>query len=89
MDFWDVHGLGFLICLLFFPRLTMLFTGIFMSWMSPLFFFGWLIVPRLTVAILASTVYWDTNPTLCVFTWLWALGGESGEKTSCKKRFED
>ena len=86
MGFWEVHGILFIICMLFFPRLTMLFSGIFMSWISPLFFFGWLLVPRITVAILATCVYWTTNPVLCVFTWLWALGGESTEKNVIKKR---
>ena len=83
MDFWDVHGIGFIICLAFLPRLTMLLTGIFMSWMCPLFLFGWIFAPRLAVAIMASMVYFDTNPVLCILTWLWALGGESTEKKTC------
>ena len=80
MNFWDVHGVWFIIFLCCFPRLTMLATGIFMSWINPLFFLGWMFVPRITVAILATTCYWNTNSTLCVFTWLWAVWGDSSEK---------
>lgn len=83
MNFWQVHGIFFILFLCLFPRLTMLCTGIFFSWMSPLFFFGWLLIPRLTVAILATSVYFDTNPVLCVITWIWALSGESTEKKVC------
>lgn len=86
MNFWDVHGIGFLIALLFFPRLTMLFAGICSIWSGVLFWFGWVLAPRLTVAVLATTVYWDTNSILCVFTWIWAMGGESIEKRKIQNR---
>jgi hypothetical protein len=81
MNFWDIHGIWFIFFMFLFPRLTMLFTGIFMAFMSPLFFIGWLIVPRLTVAILASMIYFETNPVLCVLAWFWAFSGEFKEKT--------
>ena len=84
MNFWAVHGIWFIVFMAFFPRLTMLATGIFLGWMSPLFFIGWLLLPRFTVAILATTVYWHTNPILCTFAWLWALGGEREEKRRVK-----
>lgn len=82
MDFWAVHGLWFVFFLCFFPRLTMLAMGIFMAFLSPLFVIGWLLLPRLTVAILATSCYWDTNPVLCVITWIWAFLGEFTEKTN-------
>ena len=41
---------------------------------------GWIFMPRLTVAIIATGLYWDTNPALIVITWMWALAGESTEK---------
>jgi len=87
MDFWDVHGIFFIIFMCFFPRLTMLFTGIFFyNFAYPVwFFFGWLLAPRLTVAIIATSVYFDTNPVLCILAWMWALGGESTEKSQIKK----
>jgi hypothetical protein len=37
------------------------------------------------VAIIGTTLYWSTNPLLCIFTWLWALAGESTEKTTVRK----
>lgn len=90
MNFWDYHGWGFIICMMFFPRLTMLFAttmtyGLW-SWL------GWFFVPRLTVAIFAMMTYsFNENPVLIVFTWLWALSGTSVEtKTAsqcvCRKK---
>ena len=62
----------------FFPRLTLLLSSVASG--GILWWLGWLLAPRLTVAILATTAYWHTNIFLVVFTWLWALGGESTEK---------
>ncbi len=77
MDFWDVHGIIFLICITLFPRLTMLFAVSlhfgFLEWL------GWFFAPHLTVAILATTYYWDTNPILCTIAWFVALAGTGGE----------
>ena len=38
-------------------------------------------MPRLTVAILATTYYWHTNMVLVIFAWIWAFSGEGLEKT--------
>lgn len=77
MDFWDVHGLLFLIAATFIPRLTMLFAvGVpfgLLHWL------GWLFAPHLTVAVLATMYYWDTNPILCIIAWFVAFGGTAGE----------
>ncbi len=77
MNFWDVHGIFFLIFITFFPRLTMLIavTAHFglLTWL------GWLFVPHLTVAILATEYYWHTNPILCIIAWMIALVGTGGE----------
>lgn len=80
IDFWAVHGWGFILCMFFFPRLTMLLGTAVTSTFGVLGWLGWLLMPRLTVAIIATTLYWHTNQVLVVFTWLWALGGESTEK---------
>lgn len=79
INFWDVHGILFVICMFFFPRLTMLFATNLIG--GVLFWLGWIFVPRLTVAILATMTYWNTNTVLVVFTWIWALSGE----TACKR----
>ena len=78
MDFWDVHGIWFIIFMFFFPRLTLLFSSV--AFGGVLWWLGWIFAPRLLVAILATTAYWDTNPVLCVLAWIWALCFETGEK---------
>ena len=83
MNFWDVHGMLFILCMAFFPRLTLLFSSVASG--GVLWWLGWLFAPRLLVAILATTHYWETNPVLVVFTWIWALSGESCEKKGATK----
>ena len=78
MSYWEVHGLLFLVGLAVFPRITLLFSNAI--GFGFLFWLGWLFVPHLTVAVLATTFYFDTNPFLVLFSWLIALGGESKEK---------
>ena len=77
MNYWQVHGVLFLIAATFVPRLAMLFAvSVPFGWLAWL---GWLFAPHLTVAILATTFYWQTNPVLCVIAWFVALGGTAGE----------
>ncbi|MCC6404840.1 MAG: hypothetical protein IT405_00415 [Candidatus Yanofskybacteria bacterium] len=86
MDFWQVHGLIFLICIALFPRITMLVAGTVGSF-GLLGWLGWIFAPHLTVAILATTYYWNTNPVLCVIAWFVALSGTTYEaKTVSRKR---
>ncbi len=70
MNYWSVHGILFLLAAVCFPRLTLLFGSAtpfgLLGWL------GWLFVPSLVVAYLATSLYWDTNPVLCVMAWLWA-----------------
>ena len=84
VNFWDVHGFWFIFFMFFFPRLTMLFAttvgGGFLYWL------GWFLAPRLTVAIIATSCFWETNTVLCVFAWISALAGESAEKTTVTVR---
>lgn len=83
VSFWTVHSLFFILFMFFFPRITMFLSGIcFASFAGPLFWLGWIFAPRLTVAILATTFYFNTNPILVVLTWIWALSGETVEKSS-------
>ncbi len=78
MDFWQHHGIIFIIFMIFFPRLTMLFATVWGGW---LWWTGLIFMPRLTVAILATTYYWHTNMVLVIFAWIWAFSGEGLEKT--------
>lgn len=78
VNFWDKHGVFFLIFIAIFPRLTLLFssvvTGGFLWWLGLVF------CPRILVASLATMAYFHTNPVLVSLSWLIALGGEVFEK---------
>lgn len=84
MNYWEVHGILFLIGLVFLPRITVIFfshvTG------GPIFWIFFLLFPRLVIPILAAANYWDTNPVLVVLSFIICLGGEGGEKTIVHKR---
>jgi len=86
-SYWDVHGFWFLIFMNLFPRLTMLiatpFPVGFLGWT------GWLLLPRLYAAILATHFYWDTNALLCVITWIVALGTTGGTNNTVAKKVAD
>lgn len=80
MDFFAAHPVHpwlFLFCMACFPRLTMLFAVAtpfgFLHWL------GWFFAPHLLAAIMATYMYWRTNPVLCVIAWSCALGGTSTE----------
>lgn len=70
-NFWHYHGVGFLILMLFFPRLTMLFGTVVGGGL--LYWVGWLFCPRFTVAVLATILFHDHNMVLIVFAWLAVL----------------
>lgn len=77
--FWEHHGIFQLLGWFFFPRLMFWFfsviTGGFWFWV------GVLCIPRIMVAVWATTYYWDTNMFLCIGAWIYALTGEGTEKT--------
>jgi len=78
INFWQKHGVFFLVFITFFPRLTLLFSSVafggFFWWLG--FFF----LPRILIAALATVAYFHTNPVLVTISWLIALGGEVFEK---------
>jgi hypothetical protein len=84
MDFWDYHGWGFIFCMFFVPRLTMLFATV---WGGFWWWLGWFFAPRITVAILATMYFADQNIVLIMFTWLWALSGDGTEKNEVRKKY--
>ena len=86
MNFWDNHSILFVIAMFFFPRLTMLFATSHGG--GVLYWLGWLFAPRLTVAIIATMLYSDSNLIMVVLTWFWALGGESAEKRTAQVSFQ-
>jgi|GEM_PF-1283284 len=78
VNFWEVRGFFFLICIALFPRLTLLFSSVVFGGLF--WWLGFFFAPRLLVAILATISYWNTNKVLVVISWLFAVGGETSEK---------
>ncbi len=82
-----LYGIITLVGLTFFPRVSMLLlTSISFSSMSPLFYFGWIFAPHLTVSILATHWYWNTDYHLVIISWIIAIGGENIEKKYAKNK---
>ena len=79
INYWQNHGVFFLIFITLFPRLTLLFSSVATGGL--LWWLAWFITPRFLVAYLATIAYWQTNPVLVVISWVIAIGGESSEKT--------
>ncbi len=83
-NFFEIHGWFFLICISFFPRLTLLFSSVafggFFWWV------GFIFTPRFLVAILATIAYWNTNPILVTISWLVAISGETSEKYALSRK---
>ena len=76
-NFWLNNSIFYAIGLALFPRLSLLFCSINGG---IIFWLGWLFLPRITIAILATLFYSSTNPILVIISWIFALGGESAEK---------
>lgn len=72
----DAHPWLVLIGLACFPRITLLFVG---GPFSVLQWFGWALAPHFTVAMMATLMYWHTNPALVCVAWVCAFGGTSSE----------
>lgn len=62
-----------------------LFAGIFE--ITLLGFIGWIFIPRIMIAFIATSLYWHTNPILCVLAWL-CIGG-SGVAYKYRNRNRD
>ena len=77
-NFWSHNSVILLIGLSLFPRFSLLFCNISGT---ILFWIGWFIFPRITIAIFATLFYSYTNPILVILSWIIALGGESAEKS--------
>lgn len=86
VNYWDVHGIFFLLFMAIFPRLTLLFSSV--AFGGIFWWLGFFFCPRLLVAILATFAYWQTNPILVCITWLFVIGGESTEKVVIHRRIK-
>lgn len=83
MNFFDLHGVFFLICIAIFPRLTLLFSSVISGGL--LWWVGFIFFPHLLVAIL-SIPFWDTNPVLVILALLFAMEGSRFETTTVTTR---
>lgn len=88
IDYFDKHGWFFLVCLAFFPRLSLFVAGVFsnIAFGGIFWWLGFFFAPRFLVATLATVSYWNTNKILVIISWLVALGGESSEKVMISRR---
>jgi hypothetical protein len=77
-NYWDRHGVFFLLFITLFPRLTLLFSSVAAG--GVLWWLGFIFTPRLLVALLATVAYWEANPVLVLLSWMVAFSGELGEK---------
>lgn len=87
VDFFQKHGIFFLIFITIFPRLTLLFSSVATG--GVIWWLGFVFCPRILVASLATVSYFHTNPVLVVISWIVALGGETAEKVGLggRKKF--
>lgn len=83
VNFWDKHGLLFLIFITLFPRLTLIFSSVATG--GVFWWLGFIFVPRILVAVLATLSYADTNPILVILSWFIAFSGESTEKYTLRR----
>ncbi|MEK6555620.1 MAG: hypothetical protein AABZ31_10295, partial [Bdellovibrionota bacterium] len=77
-NFWDHHGVFFLIFITLFPRLTLFFSSV--AFGGVFWWIGFIFAPRFLVAILATINYMQSNPILVAISWIVAISGESSEK---------
>lgn len=83
VNFFDKHGIFFLIFITIFPRLTLLFSSV--AFGGVIWWLGFFFCPRVLVATLATVAYFHTNPVLVTISWIVALGGETMEKAGIGK----
>jgi hypothetical protein len=91
IDFFSKHGWFFLFSIAFFPRLTLLVSGLLVGSIEFggfLWWLGFFFAPRILVATLATVSYWQTNQFIVVLAWLIALGGESSEKFVIRRKMK-
>jgi hypothetical protein len=82
-NFWNHHGIFFLIFITLFPRLTLLFSSV--AFGGLFWWLGFFFAPRILVAVLATMSYMNSNPILVLISWIVALSGESTEKYTLRR----
>lgn len=82
-NFWNHHGIFFLIFITLFPRLTLLFSNV--AFGGLFWWLGFFFAPRVLVAVLATMSYMNSNPILVLISWIVAFSGESTEKYTLRR----
>lgn len=78
VDFFQRHGVLFLVFISLFPRMTLLFSSVATGGLF--WWVGFFFCPRVLVAAIATAKYFETNPFLVVVSWVVAVAGETMEK---------
>lgn len=72
MDFWNQHDIWFVIGLILWPRVLLIYFGLIPPMSIPPIL-GMTLIPRLSLAGIMTSTYWETNPTLVVICWIMAI----------------
>jgi uncharacterized radical SAM superfamily protein len=72
INFWDAHTLLFIIGLIVCPRVVLLYFGMIAQG-AVLPIAGIFLVPRITLALLITPIYWESNPAVIIFCWIFAV----------------
>ena len=72
MDFWTSHSIMFVIGLIVAPRVVLLYFGSIQPLQIPPIL-GFMFVPRMFLASLMTTAWFDTNTMLVVICWIIAI----------------
>lgn len=78
-NFWDNHTVFFLLGMLLIPRITLLIATQYGGYWL-IYWFGWLVCPRIMGALIATILYSEQNFWLVFFSWIIAILVESAEK---------
>ncbi len=94
MGYWSYHpdlfGLILLGLLMILPRFSLFGLSFFGTLGISFFgFIGWITFPRLTIAIIATDTFWQTNRFLCIVAWISAGTFEFAEKLFLRKLFKE
>lgn len=92
-DLWSIpsvssHSIFLCVMLILFPRITLAFLalGTGSIGITLLGLLGWIFIPRILIAIMATLLYWPAYPILVILAWLIAILCEASEKVVFQRR---
>lgn len=72
MEFWNQHGLTFLIGMFLWPRMILIYYSLIPA-QDIGAIMEFLFVPRIFLASILTPIYWGANPTLISIYWVLAV----------------